>query len=70
MKNQDHLAEYWTVRQNYMGELHDAINFYVSEMAALRRIKETTQDDDIRDAITGIIMDELTIIEGYRRELL
>jgi hypothetical protein len=59
-----------TIREALNAELVDTIAFYVSEMATLRRIKETTTDPEIEDEITGIIMDELTIIDHYRRELL
>ena len=72
MKNPDHLVEITrldTIRVAYLLELQDTINFYVAEMATLRRIKETTLDENVKDVITGIIQDELTIIEGYRREL-
>ena len=59
-----------TIKPAYFGELQDAIELYAEEMAVLRRIKETTKDDDVRDAITGIIQDELTIMSSYRKELL
>jgi hypothetical protein len=58
-----------TIHQAYLSELQDTIEFYVSEMATLRRIKETSTDQDVRDEITGIIQDELTTISHYRREL-
>ena len=58
-----------TIREAYHAELLDTIQFYVSEMATLRRIKETTTDQDVKDEITGIIMDELTLINRYREEL-
>lgn len=64
MKNQVPLDEV------YKSELLDTIQYYASELATWRRLKENTQDQDIKDAITGIIQDELTIIEHYRRELL
>lgn len=59
-----------TIWDAYLAELRDTIEFYASEMATLRRIKEITQDQDVNDAITGIIQTELTIINYYRRELL
>jgi len=71
-KQADPLAEIprlETIRAAYLGELRDAIEFYVSEMATLRRIKEITMDQEIRDQITGIIQMELTIIDAYRREM-
>ena len=59
-----------TVRDAYKAELQDTIEDYVSEMATFRRIKETNTDEDILYIITGIIMDELTIMHHYRKELL
>ena len=59
-----------TIREAYHAELRDTIEMYVSEMDTLRRIKETIQDQEIKDAITGIIMDEITLINRYRGELL
>jgi len=58
------------IKPAYLWELQESIELYVEEMATLRRIKETTKDDDLRDAITGIIQDELTIMSSYRKELL
>lgn len=58
-----------TIKDAYHAELRDTIEFYVSEMATLRRIKESTAAEEVKDEITGIIQDELTIIESYRREL-
>jgi hypothetical protein len=59
-----------TIREAYQTELLESIEFYVSEMATMRRTKEITTEQNIRDAITGIIMDELTLINRYREELL
>ena len=59
-----------TIKTAYLAELQDTINFYVAEMSTFRRIKEMTHDEDVKDEITGIIQEELTIIEHYRRELL
>jgi len=56
--------------QAYQAELEDTINFYVSDIARLRRIKETTVDDRIKELVTGIIQDEITIMDHYRKELL
>jgi len=59
-----------TIREAYKAEMLDSIKFYINEMATLRRIKEHSRDQDIKDEITGIIMDEITIINHYREELL
>jgi hypothetical protein len=66
----DEIIRLSTIHEAYLAELRDVIEFYALEMATLRRIKETSPDEEIRDEITGIIMDELTIIGQYRRELL
>lgn len=58
------------IREVYLDELRQAIELYAEEMAVLRRIKETSKDQEIKDEITGIIQDEITLITHYRRELL
>ena len=58
------------IHEVYLDELRQAIELYSEEVATLRRIKEITHDQEIKDAITGIIQDELTLINSYRRELL
>lgn len=59
-----------TIMQAYQAELRDTIEFYVSDIARLRRIKETAVDNKIKELVTGIIQDEITIMYYYRKELL
>jgi hypothetical protein len=59
-----------TIREAYLAELIDTIEFYVLEMGVFSRIKEASQDQEIKNALAGLIMDELTIIDRYREELL
>jgi hypothetical protein len=53
----------------YLDDLQEDIKFLTKEIGILRRLKESSPDQDVKDTISGIIQDELTLINAYRREL-
>jgi hypothetical protein len=59
-----------SLKSIYLQDIQEDLTEFSQEIGLFRRLKESSPDQEVKDAITGIIQDEIHIIHHYRKELL